>query len=138
MTLFYLSLDPDSSAIEWVRAGHDPALLYDPNLDSFEELKGNGIALGVMDEVEYTLNKRSGLTNDQIIAVGTDGIWEAFNPQGEMFGKERLRQLIRSNAHLSAGTILNTVYEELKHFTAGRKNEDDITLVIIKATGLSG
>ncbi|MCP4295185.1 MAG: SpoIIE family protein phosphatase, partial [Proteobacteria bacterium] len=74
---------------------------------------------------------------DQIIAVGTDGIWEAFNLQGEMFGKERLRELIRSNAHRSAGTILNKVYEELKQFTAGRKNEDDITLVIIKAAGLS-
>jgi len=137
MTLFYLSLDPDSQSIEWIRAGHDPALLYDPSSDSFEELKGNGIALGVMDEVEYKINKREGLANDQIIAVGTDGIWEAFNPQGEMFGKDRLRELIRTNANRSAGTILNTVYDELKNFTAGRKNEDDITLVIIKATGLA-
>lgn len=137
MTLFYLSLDPDNKSIEWIRAGHDPALLYDPASDTFEELKGSGIALGVMDGIEYKINKREGLVHDQIIAVGTDGIWEAFNPQGEMFGKERLRQLIRTNASHSAGTILNTVYEELKSFTAGRKNEDDITLVIIKATGLS-
>lgn len=135
MTLFYLSLDPDTKSIEWIRAGHDPALLYDPASDTFEELKGSGIALGVMDEVEYKINKREGLANDQIIAVGTDGIWEAFNPQGEMFGKERLRQLIRANASHSAGTILTRVYDKLKHFTAGRKTEDDITLVIIKATG---
>ncbi|BHH85346.1 SpoIIE family protein phosphatase [Desulforhopalus sp. 52FAK] len=137
MTLFYLSLDPESKSIEWIRAGHDPALLYDPASDTFEELKGSGIALGVMDEVEYKINKREGLVHDQIIAVGTDGIWEAFNPQEEMFGKKRLRELIRANASRSAGAILNTVYDELKHFTAGRKNEDDITLVIIKATGLS-
>ncbi len=137
MTLFYLSLDPDAKSIEWVRAGHDPALLYDPASDTFEELKGSGIALGVVDDVEYLVHKRAELTDDQIIAVGTDGIWEALNPQGEMFGKERLRELIRSNAHESAGTILNMVYEELKQFTAGRKNEDDITLVIIKAAGLS-
>ncbi|MCP3889805.1 MAG: SpoIIE family protein phosphatase [Desulfobulbaceae bacterium] len=137
MTLFYLSLDLDMRSIEWVRAGHDPALLYDPSCQSFEELKGRGVALGVVDDAEYLVHKREGLTNDQIIAVGTDGIWEAFNLQGEMFGKERLRELIRSNAHRSAGTILNKVYEELKQFTAGRKNEDDITLVIIKAAGLS-
>ncbi|MFT5698578.1 MAG: sigma-B regulation protein RsbU (phosphoserine phosphatase) [Desulforhopalus sp.] len=137
MTLFYLSLDPDTRSIEWVRAGHDPALLYDPSSDTFEELKGSGVALGVLDDVEYLVNTRAGLTDDQIIAVGTDGIWEAFNPQGEMFGKERLRKLIRSNAKQSASVILNIVYEELKEFTAGRKNEDDITLVIIKATGLS-
>lgn len=137
MTLFYLSLDPDSKSLEWVRAGHDPALLYDPATDSFDELKGSGIALGVMDEVEYRMNRRDGLTNDQIIAVGTDGIWEAFNPQGEMFGKERLRELIRANSDRSASSILNCVYDELKNFTAGRKTEDDITLVIIKAAGLS-
>lgn len=137
MTLFYLSLDPDTKSIEWVRAGHDPALLYDPSCDTFEELKGSGIALGVVDDVEYLEHKRDGLSDDQIIAIGTDGIWEAFNLQGEMFGKERLRELIRSNSNKSAGVILNMVYEELKHFTAGRKNEDDITLVIIKAEGFS-
>jgi sigma-B regulation protein RsbU (phosphoserine phosphatase) len=133
MTLFYLSLDPDTKSIEWVRAGHDPAMLYDPSHDTFEELKGVGVALGVVDDMEYLEHKRAGLSEGQIIAVGTDGIWEAFNLDGEMFGKDRLRELIRSNADQSAGTILNTVYEELKQFTAGRKNEDDITLVIIKA-----
>lgn len=137
MTLFYLSLDPEKKTIEWVRAGHDPALLYDPANDTFEELKGSGIALGVADDVEYHMNKRDGLTNDQIIAVGTDGIWESTNPQGEMFGKDRLRELIRRHADHSASSILAMVYEELRQFTAGRKTEDDITLVIIKAAGLS-
>lgn len=137
MTLFYLSLDPETKSIQWVRAGHDPALLYDPSSDTFEELKGSGIALGVMDDAEYLEHTRDGLTDDQIIAVGTDGIWEAFNLQGEMFGKERLRELIRRNADQSAGTILSAVYEGLKQFTAGRKSDDDITLVIIKVAGLS-
>lgn len=133
MTLFYLSLDPDNKTIEWVRAGHDPALLYDPSLDTFEELKGGGVALGVVDDMEYLEHKRAGLTEGQIIAIGTDGIWESFNMQGEMFGKARLRELIRYNADQSAGTILNMVYEDVKKFSAGRKSEDDITLVIIKA-----
>ena len=137
MTLFYLSLDPDTKSIEWVRAGHDPAILYDPSRDTFEELKGVGVALGVVDDMEYLEHRRAGLTDGQIIAVGTDGIWEAFNLDGEMFGKDRLRELIRRNADQSAGTILNAVYEELKQFTAGRKNEDDITLVIIKANELA-
>ena len=137
MTLFYLSLDPDKKAIEWVRAGHDPALLYDPVRDTFEELKGGGVALGVVDDMEYHEHKRAGLTDGQIIAIGTDGIWESFNMQGEMFGKDRLRELIRCNADRSAGTILSKVYEDVKQFTAGRKSEDDITLVIIKASSPS-
>jgi sigma-B regulation protein RsbU (phosphoserine phosphatase) len=136
MTLFYLSIDPEQKALEWVRAGHDPAFVFDPVRDDFEELKGTGIALGVNDAVDYQQNKKGGLANGQIIAVGTDGIWEAVNRAGEMFGKERLRNIIRKNAGTDAGDILNAVYDELNEFTIGRKTEDDITLVIIKVDGL--
>lgn len=136
MTLFYLSIDPEQRCMDWVRAGHDPAFLYDPELDSFEELKGNGIALGVMDDVKYAEHHRSGLNNGQVIAIGTDGIWEAFSISEEMFGKERLQEVIRENATKDASEILNAVYDELSRFTQGRKNEDDITLVIIKVAGL--
>lgn len=136
MTLFYLSIDPERRCLDWVRAGHDPAFLYDPVLDVFEELKGSGIALGVIDEVTYLEHHRNGLSNGQVIAIGTDGIWEAFNMAGEMFGKERLRDAIRNHAGESAMEILNAVYDELSLFTQGRKSEDDITLVVIKVAGL--
>ena len=136
MTLFYLSIDPQEKRLDWVRAGHDPALVYDPARDDFEELKGTGIALGVSDELTYQQNQKGGLANGQIIAVGTDGIWEAVNRDGEMFGKERLRNIIRNNAGTDAGTILSAVYDELQRFTLGQKTEDDITLVIIKVDGL--
>jgi sigma-B regulation protein RsbU (phosphoserine phosphatase) len=136
MTLFYLTIDPEKKCIDWVRAGHDPALLYDPLRDDFEELKGQGIALGVTDEFHYTQSQKAGLINGQIIAIGTDGIWEAFNRRGEMFGKERLRDVIRRKAGESASTILSSVYDELNQFTLGQKSEDDITLVVIKVDGL--
>jgi sigma-B regulation protein RsbU (phosphoserine phosphatase) len=136
MTLFYLTIDPKKKRLDWVRAGHDPALIYDPSRDNFDELKGNGVALGVNDEFDYEENQKGGLANGQIIAVGTDGIWEAINREGEMFGKERLRKVIRSNAGADAGDILNAVYDELNQFTLGQKSEDDITLVIIKVDGL--
>jgi sigma-B regulation protein RsbU (phosphoserine phosphatase) len=136
MTLFYMTIDPEKKRLDWVRAGHDPALVYDPIRDEFEELKGNGLALGVNEGFDYEENHRNGLTNGQIIAVGTDGIWEAVNRDGEMFGKERLRSVIRQNAGAEAGDILSAVYDELNQFTRGQKTEDDITLVIIKVDGL--
>jgi sigma-B regulation protein RsbU (phosphoserine phosphatase) len=136
MTLFYLTIDPEKKRLDWVRAGHDPALVYDPVRDDFEELKGNGLALGVNEDFDYEENHRNGLANGQIIAVGTDGIWEAVNRDGEMFGKERLRNVIRQNARAEAGDILSAVYDELNQFTLGQKTEDDITLVIIKVDGL--
>ncbi|MBW2335734.1 MAG: SpoIIE family protein phosphatase [Deltaproteobacteria bacterium] len=137
MTLFYLTIDPDNDRIDWVRAGHDPALVYDPARDEFQELKGSGVALGVKEDFTYQENNMGGLTNGQIIAIGTDGIWEAVNSQGEMFGKERFRSIIRKNARAGSSDILNAVYNELSQFTRGQKSEDDITLVIIKGDGLN-
>ena len=136
MTLFFLSIDPGKKCVSWVRAGHDPAILYDSDKDEFDELVGNGIALGVINEVNYVENHKDGLANGQILAIGTDGIWEAFNRQGEMFGKERLRSVMRKYCHESASTILSAVYDELKMFTLGQRPEDDITLVIIKVDDL--
>jgi sigma-B regulation protein RsbU (phosphoserine phosphatase) len=132
MTLFYLTVDPRKDRIDWVRAGHDPAILYDPRQDAFVELKGNGVALGVNDASEYIENRREELTNGQIIAIGTDGIWEAFNKKGAMFGKKRFKEIIRQNAAAGADDILNAVYNEINQFIEGQKTEDDITLVIIK------
>jgi len=137
MTLFFLTIDPARRQLSWVRAGHDPAILYDPFLDSFEELKGQGIALGVKDEVGYMEQQRENLRNGQIVAIGTDGIWEAFNIKGEMFGKERLKACIRRYASCNASEILSRVYGELASFTVGRRSEDDITLVVIKLDGLA-
>jgi sigma-B regulation protein RsbU (phosphoserine phosphatase) len=136
MTLFYLTIDPEQGSLSWVRAGHDPALVYTPDTDEFEELKGSGVALGVTDKFEYIENRKEGLINGQIIAIGTDGIWEAFNTEGQMFGKERMCDIIRKHATASADDILNEVYAGLNNFMSGTRSEDDITLVIIKVDGL--
>ena len=85
---------------------------------------------------DYEENYRHDLTNGQIIAIGTDGIWEAVNREGEMFGKTRFRNIIRKNAHAAAGDILNAVYSELNQYTRGQRSEDDITLVVVKIDGI--
>jgi sigma-B regulation protein RsbU (phosphoserine phosphatase) len=136
MTLFYMTIDPEKNHIDWVRAGHDPAIIYDPARDEFVELKGSGVALGVNEAFDYEENYRRDLTNGQIIAIGTDGIWEAVNREGEMFGKARFRNIIRKNAHAAAGDILNAVYSELNQYTRGQRSEDDITLVVVKIDGI--
>ncbi len=92
MTLFYMTLDPEEKRIDWVRAGHDPAVIYDPALDRFEELRGSGVALGVDEAFNYIANHKKNITNGQIIAIGTDGIWEAYNKDGKMFGRDRFKR----------------------------------------------
>jgi len=132
MTLFFLAIPAERDRIEWVRAGHEPAWLYDPDSDSFEELMGPGMALGIDDGFVYQSSSKSGLNNGQVIALGTDGIWEGRNTAGEMFGKSRFQEIIRHHADADAEAILDAVFQEHARFTRGTRAEDDITLVIIK------
>lgn len=135
MTLFFISLDPDSRQLQWVRAGHDPALVYDPSSDRFETLMGKGSALGVDDMVSYAHQSYPDFTAGKIIALGTDGIWESFNSNGTMYGKDRFKKVIRENGSGTANDIVDAVFSDIDDFTAGHRVEDDITLVIIKREG---
>ena len=132
MTLFYLRIDDEHKTLEWVRAGHDPAIFYDPATRTFEALDGQGIPLGVEESWPYQENRKKGLSEDQIIVMATDGVFEAENASGDMFGKDRVHELIAANAALSAKGILNILIDMLYRFAKGRKLEDDVTLVVIK------
>lgn len=132
MTMFYMRIDRIKQSLHWVRAGHDPALVYDPMLDKFEELKGTGLALGVDQNYVFEEYLKTDIHGGQIIAIGTDGIWEACNSAGRTFGKTRLKDIIRQNAHLSADEIIDVVFADLNNFSQGLRQTDDITLVVIK------
>jgi len=132
MTLFYLRIDRAQKTLEWVRAGHDPAIFYDPATRTFEALDGQGIALGVEKSWHYQENRKKGLSENQIIVMATDGVFEAENASGDMFGKDRVHEIIAANAALSARGILNILIDMLYRFAKGRKLEDDVTLVVIK------
>jgi sigma-B regulation protein RsbU (phosphoserine phosphatase) len=134
VTLFYVEIFPEEKSLRWVRAGHDPALIYDPETDNFIELQGKGVALGVDADVEYQENIQPGFSKGQILLIGTDGLWEAQNNSAEMFGKQRLKALIRQYQHLSSEELINSIIDSLKTFQGSVRQEDDITLVVVKAT----
>ena len=132
ITMFYLQVDARARKLSWVRAGHDPALLYDPLTKSFTELGGKGTVLGVDPDAVYQEYHQADLKANQIIVLGTDGIWEAHSPAGEMFGKQRLEQLIVRYQDAGARDILLAILSGVDDFKKGLPAEDDITLVVIK------
>lgn len=134
MTLFFMLIDIGTKEIRWVRAGHDPAIVYDASTGSFDELSGQGIVLGADDKWSFQDNKYSRWSDGQIILIGTDGIWETVNPDGEPFGKERVRQIIHQHRNRSAQELLQTITDELTAFRQGANQDDDITLVVIKTS----
>jgi len=135
MTLFLLAYDLDCHTLKWIRAGHDPALLYHPETDAFIELKqGGGIPLGVDETYTYQENSIDGgsFEQGQILFIGTDGIWESCNPAGDMFGKERVKQIIRTHKAANAKFIMDQLIESLNTFMEHRSYSDDVTLIVIK------
>jgi len=132
MTAFFIEIDPGRKLLKWIRAGHDPAVLYDPSQDTFEALSGDGTALGVIPDLKFLENTRKGWRPGDILVVGTDGIWDARNANGEMFGQERFLDIVRNHADAPAADIQKAVMAAVEAFQGEATQEDDITLVIIK------
>jgi sigma-B regulation protein RsbU (phosphoserine phosphatase) len=132
MTLFFMLIDSGNGKIRWVRAGHEPAMIYDPSSDSFDELHGRGIALGVDETWSFEEQIRELWSDSQIVLIGTDGIWETENPQGESFGKRRLKEIIRQHKNKSSEEIVQAVTEALADHRESAPQQDDVTMVVIK------
>jgi serine phosphatase RsbU (regulator of sigma subunit) len=131
MTMFYGEIDIEEKMIRWVKAGHEPAILYTPGTDSHELLAGEGLPLGVMEDAVYKESKKQ-INSGQIILIGTDGIKEAVDTHGEMFGNERFMDVIRQYADQPAREMLDRVFESLNDFRHPLGPDDDETLVVIK------
>ena len=134
MTLFYGTLDPNRRELRWASAGHDPAIVYDPGEDHFFELTGNDIPLGVDPDWTYAESLQTGWQAGMVALVGTDGIWETRSPEKVMFGKERVRALIRESHREPARLICARVMSSLDEFRADGVQTDDITLVVVRIT----
>jgi sigma-B regulation protein RsbU (phosphoserine phosphatase) len=132
MTLFYMEIDPVGRTARWVRAGHEPALLYCPVRDRFEELAGIGLPLGVDKDAGYAEQTLPILHPGTLLALGTDGIWGARDPEDRFFGKERFRDILRREAAHSAQDMVAAVFDEIGRFCRGMPYQDDVTLVVIK------
>jgi sigma-B regulation protein RsbU (phosphoserine phosphatase) len=132
VTLFYLAVDPIGQVLEWVRAGHEPAIFYDPATNAFLELAGSGMALGVDKHCRYEENRMEGFGRGSIIVMATDGVWEARNERGRMFGRTAVYDVIRQNAAAGAGDIMEVIFGQIKKFRNAAEIEDDVTLVVVK------
>ena len=136
VTLFLARLDREKHRIHWVRAGHDPALLYDTATGTFTTLKGvgKGLPFGV-NKAEIYLEESHPFHPGQIVFLGTDGIWEARDAGGAFFGKQRVKQIIRQNAGADAKIIATAVMDAVAAFQEGSSRSDDVTCVVVKFIG---
>jgi len=133
VTAFYGTYDPVRRELTYASAGHNPPRLKrceDGSIISLDNV-GN-LPLGVFADQEYEQFTQVLRPGDQIVFY-TDGITEATNPAGEMFGLQRLDQVLE-NCHLSANGLIEEVLGALEQFTAGRPAADDRTILVAKVS----
>src|SRR5262249_39091274 len=132
MTMHLSVIDAATRTMRWVSAGHDPAILFDPATGLFEEVGEGDLPLGITDDIEYVEQTYGPIRPGQVILVGTDGVWEMPNAQGQQFGKDRLRDAIRESASRSAEEISKTLRDCLATFRGETRAVDDVTFVVVK------
>ena len=132
MTMALGVIDPGSGILRWSSAGHDPPIVYSPVRGNFRETQGGDIPLGIIDGVTYDENEVAEIEPGSIIVFGTNGIWEATNPDGKRFGKARLCELICQNSHLTAKEIGQAIQGSLCEFARVDHFADDVTYVVVK------
>src|ERR687890_416220 len=129
VTCFYAILDPERGALRYANAGHDLPYLH--RSGNAEQLKARGMPLGLMPAMSYE-EKETILDAGEVTLLYSDGLVEAHDPEGEMFGFPRLRELVTEHAgeERSLGDFL---LRELYTFTGeGWEQEDDITLLTLR------
>jgi serine phosphatase RsbU (regulator of sigma subunit)/ketosteroid isomerase-like protein len=128
VTCFYAILDLKSGSLRYANAGHD--LPYVRRGGDAEELMARGMPLGLIPGMFYE-EKKTSLEAGEATLFYSDGLVEAHNPGGEMFGFPRLRSLLAE--HDGEGLLVDFLMEELYSFTGdGWEQEDDITLVTLQ------
>jgi serine phosphatase RsbU (regulator of sigma subunit) len=129
VTCFYAILEPNSGRLSYANAGHDLPYLH--RNGEAEELRARGMPLGLMPGMRYE-EKETIVHSGQAALLYSNGLVEAHDPEGDMFGFPTLRTLIaeRAQEERPLGEVL---LEELYSFTGeGWEQEDDITLLTLR------
>jgi serine phosphatase RsbU (regulator of sigma subunit) len=134
VTCFYGILDPEGGRFSYANAGHNlPCRRHNGQA---EELRARGMPLGLMPGMGYE-EKEATLDIGESVLFYSDGLVEAHDPRGKMFGFPRLRKLVAEH-DAEEGSLVDFLMEELRSFTGeGWEQEDDITLVTLRRSAAS-
>jgi serine phosphatase RsbU (regulator of sigma subunit) len=131
VTCFYAILEPNSGSLKYANAGHDLPYLWHGGGDA-EELRARGMPLGLMPGMSYE-EKEITLHRGESVLFYSDGLVEAHDPKGEMFGFPRLRALVAEHGAEEERSLGDFLMEELYSFVGeGWEQEDDITLLTLR------
>jgi len=130
VTLFLFLLSPEGAG-NFISAGHNPAYLFRSATNTIEELVPDAYVLGMFDFASYQ-SRAFNLCQGDILVVYSDGLTDAENPQSEMFGEERLLQILQQEAPAGGQAVEQGLLKAIDEFTQGTPQTDDITFVVVE------
>jgi sigma-B regulation protein RsbU (phosphoserine phosphatase) len=130
-TTFVARFLPGGRSLEYANGGHNPPLLVRAD-GGVERLDPSGPALGLLRKVGYREESRT-LNENDVVVVYTDGLIEARDAGGELYGAQRLEEAATRSRHLDARGILGQLLAEVTEHRGGDPTHDDVTLVVVKA-----
>ncbi|MDJ0838315.1 MAG: SpoIIE family protein phosphatase [Acidobacteriota bacterium] len=133
ISLLYVVIDPDQRGLVYCSAGHTPMVYR--NGGKTELLRSRGMAVGLDDGRlfnEIVENHHVGFMPGDVFVLYTDGISEGMNEDREVFGEQRLVDLVSRNGHLAASDLLTSIRHEYQLFVGNEEQFDDMTAVVIK------
>jgi sigma-B regulation protein RsbU (phosphoserine phosphatase) len=131
VTLFYALLNPASSEITYVNAGHNPPLLCRADQDQLTQLTRTGMALGVIADTSYE-QRTVHLNPGDFILLYTDGVTDATDAHWQDFGMERLQRVIVEHRHAPAADVIAALEQAIGDFAGPAAPFDDMAMVVIK------
>ncbi len=133
VTAAYVFLNPAQNFLRYAGAGHPPLFLSPRESPEIRQIEQNGVMLGLFPEAEYSSIEIPFTAGDRCFLY-TDGILEAMNLAQEEYGKVRLTKLLETQRNSPANTLAAACLDEISHWAGhslGRRQEDDITLVVL-------
>jgi len=137
MTLVMLRWDAAQQKMFYTGGGHEHVLVYKAKEEKVEAIRSGGIALGMIpDNSKIIAEKEIPLELGDAIVLYTDGLTEAKNQSGEMYGLKRMSDSLKKNGYLpSAESIFDHVTQDFSKFVGEYVQIDDTTMIVIKYTG---
>jgi serine phosphatase RsbU (regulator of sigma subunit) len=131
VTAIYAVLSLETSELAYANAGHYPPLLLRSETGELERFGKGGMALGVLGGVQLE-DRVIPLAPGDYVIFYTDGITEAFSPEGDIYGEERLRATVRAAAADSAQAMLEAIDDAVVTFVGEGSPSDDLTLEVLR------
>jgi sigma-B regulation protein RsbU (phosphoserine phosphatase) len=129
VTMLAAALDPQTGAIEFACAGHPSPLLRAADGKVSELSETGALPLGAMADTQFR-SYATTVERGNCLLLYTDGLDEAHNAQQQLFGKERIVEILRDSNGV-AGDVLDTLLAEVARFSAGEPQNDDLTLIAL-------